>query len=176
MCFPIDKVNAMTAAQTAATMWASRSQAKAGAQQAGLFVDAARSNYDAISARGRQVRGKIKQEMGERAEQSSKELGRINAVLADSNLVGASSDRLRREVLFNESRDIAVLQENAFQASEQTRREMDAVRVDTRSRIAGIQAPSAIGSSLSVLSTAMTNKGPSLGDLWDTTRSYFKKD
>jgi hypothetical protein len=177
MCAPIDSLTATAAAQAAATMWADRRAYKTNANQYGLIVEAASQNYEAISARGRQVRGQIKDKLGERAEQAAKEVGRINAVLADSNLKGASADRLRQEVLFNESRDVATLQENAFQASEQTRRDMQAVSVDTRSRFAEVRsrAPSVLGSSLSVLTTGMNSKGPTLRDLWDTSKPFFSR-
>jgi hypothetical protein len=177
MCAPIDTLTATTAAQAAATMWGNRQVARTNTNQYGLIVEAAGQNYEAVAQRGRQVRGQIKEKLGERAEQSAKELGRINAVLADSNLKGASSDRLRQEVLFNESRDVAALQENAFQASEQTRRDMRAITTDTRARIGevGARAPSVIGSGLSLLSAGMTNKGPTLRDLWDTSKPFFSR-
>lgn len=168
MCVPIDTLTATTALQSAATMWGNRQVAKTNTNQFGMIVESAAQNYDAVASRGRQVRGQIKDKLGERAEQSAREVGRINAVLADSNLKGASADRLRQEVLFNESQDVATLQENAFQASEQTRRDMGAISTETRSRLGEVRAraPSAFGSGLSILSAGMTNKGPTLRDLW----------
>ena len=170
MCSP---VNAMSAIQLASSLYSSRQQAKAGSQQASFIAEAASKNYEAISARGRQTRSQIKQQIGQRASQAQKELGRINAVLSDSNLVGNSSDRLRSEVLFSRDADVTTLQENAFQASEQTNREFDAARTDTRSQLAGISRPSTFEAGMNLAASNMTNKGPSVGDLWDKTRSYF---
>jgi RecA/RadA recombinase len=170
MCVPI---NALTAAQTAASIYSTRQSAKVGGQQAGMFAEQAALDYEAVSSRGRQQRRQIKQQLGSRAQQSAKELGRINAVLADSNLVGGSAERLRREVLFNEATDVQTLQENAFQASEQVRRDFNAIRTDTRSKINGIARPSAAGSALSIFSSGLTNQGPSVGNLWDTATDFF---
>ena len=145
MCTPS---SLMAGSEVAARMWADRKAAGTGTQQYGLIVDAARQNYEAVGARGRQTRRSIKEKIGERAEQAQKELGRINAVLADSNLKGGSAERLRNEVLFNESQEVATLQENAFQASEQTRREMRAIQTDTDSRLRSVSFSSVFGSAL----------------------------
>jgi hypothetical protein len=170
MCVPID-----TAVQAGASMWAARQQARTGTMQAGAFVEEARQNMEALSARGRQQRTAIREQIGQRAIDMQRSLGRINAVLSESNLMGATADRLRAEVAGSAAMDTANLQESAFNASEQTRRAIQAAGTNVRSNINNITRPSAVEPTLRVFGSGLTSTAPTLIDLWNNRGRPPKK-
>lgn len=164
----------LAAAQVAGNLWASREQAKVGAQQAFAFVDAARMDYAALAERADQTLARNREAAGQRTLQTQRDVGRLNAVLADSNLVGASHQRLVAQVLGDSARDLGNIYQSGRDEIRQIGRMRERVSATTRSRINGIQIPSAIGSALQSASAILGPQiGTKVGNLWDAGQQWF---
>lgn len=167
-------VNAMAAAQAASSVFGAFERTSQIRDAAGAYGRAAADDFDALSARATQQSRRTADEIGQRALQAEREIGRINAVLADSNLSGSSAMRLKREASFNASQDIATLRQSNRYATEQTGREMRAVRNTASSRINSLQRTSIFETGMKIGGAFIDPKGPTVGDLWDSTKGAFK--
>lgn len=164
MCIPVD-----TALGAAGNIFAAREQARVGARQAEAFTKQGTLDMQAVAARTRETRQAYRDQIGARALDTQRSLGRLSAALGDTGLVGGSNERLRADVLRVGGNDIAIMQESAFRSSEQGRRELDAIAQRTQNQIANIQRPSYIQAGLSTMSSALTSRAPSMFDLWALT-------
>lgn len=165
----------LAAAQVAGNLWATREQAKVSGQQAFEFADAARADYEALFERADQTLARNREAAGQRTLQTQRDMGRLNAVLSDSNIAGASHQRLVSQVLGDSARDVANIQQSGTNELQQIARLRGRVAAQTRSRINGLPVPSVLGTTLQTLSAvAGPQIGPRVGNLWDTSRSWFQ--
>lgn len=165
----------LAAAQVAGNLWATREQARVSGQQAFEFADAARADYEALFERADQTIARNREAAGQRTLQTQRDLGRISAVIADSNITGAAHQRLVSQVMGDSARDVANIQQSGVNELQQIRRLSGRVGATTRSRMNSIQLPSVIGTTLQSASAVLgPQMGPRLGDLWDTSRNWFQ--
>lgn len=152
-------LNVAGLANVAGNMFASRQAAIAATRQANSIADSASIDFSAFQDRIQEIGKSTMENVGVRAQQSMREIGRLNAILADSGTAGGNTSmRLRAELLADAAQDTASIQANAKSQIRQTARQVQATALGASSRIDAIQNPSGWGTVLSNMGGLFDNR------------------
>lgn len=119
---------------------------------------AAQASYDAqmqqLQLQREQINEQSVDEMSYRAKAARASLASLRVSAGESGIAGITSDRLEREVKFNESQDIATIDKNRRNAMQQTNAQAAGIAAQSMSQVNSVRQPSLIGSALQVGQTA----------------------
>lgn len=155
------QLNVAGLVNVAGNMFNSRQAAISATRQANAIADAASIDFSAFQDRVQEIGKATMENVGVRAQQSMREMGRLQSILADSGTAGGNtSQRLRAELRADAAQDTAAIQANGRSQVRQTGRQIQATALGASSRVDAISNPSGWG-------TLMSN----MGGLFDSRKT-----
>lgn len=138
---------AMTAAATALQYQQQQQQAK----KQGEAVKHGNELETASLARQYDEQNSVAQEqLGDRARQHLQDLGRLNAVSAETGATGATTDRILDTSRTSAAQDMVTIQSNARRSNEQSHSQGMGAQAQADAMFANIRHPSALGAGLQI--------------------------